>query len=73
MLQNDVIADAVYLAVPAGHEVSLDCYADDGASGDRSDLVGIVAVDAGPTPPAQLWQLSGRIDQIGTTGFVCEI
>ena len=72
VLENDVIADAVYLAVPAGHEVSLDCFPDDGASGDRFDLVGIVAVDPGPTQPAQLWQLGGGIDQIGTGGFVCE-
>ncbi len=73
VLANDVIADAAYLAVPAGHEVSLDCYPEGGASGDRADLVGIVAVDVGAAQPAQLWQLGGRIDQIRTSGIVCEV
>jgi hypothetical protein len=72
VLSGDVVVAGLHLAIPAGFEAGFDCSPVDGASGDRADLVGVVAVGAGPVEPAQLWQLGGGITTINPSGYVCE-
>ena len=72
VLNGDVITAALHLAIPAGHEVSLDCHPAGGSSGDRPDLVGVVSVGGAPTQPAQLWRLGGGIVAAGSADIVCE-
>jgi hypothetical protein len=72
VLNGEVITAALHLEIPAGREVSLDCYPVDGSPGDRPDLVGVVAAGGEPAQPAPLWRLGGGIVAAGTAGFVCE-